>query len=77
MHSAPTLRHFSANATEAVFDNAIHALRLTVGLRMVRCGHVQLGAEHLEDSVPGLPSVAGLAPRWSILAAHVVGRPDR
>jgi len=39
-HSAPTLRRFSANATEDVFDNAIDALCLTVGLRMVRCGHV-------------------------------------
>jgi len=62
-HSAPTLRRFSANAAEDVFDNAIHALRLTVGLRMVRCGHVQLSAQHLKDSVPKLPSEAGVSIR--------------
>jgi hypothetical protein len=60
-HSAPTLRRFSANAAEDVFDNAIHALRLTVGLRMVRCGHVQLSAQHLKDRIPERPSEAGVS----------------
>jgi hypothetical protein len=62
-HSAPTLRRFSANATEDVFDNAIDALCLTVGMRMVHCGHVQLGGEHLKDSVLDLPSEAGVSIR--------------
>ncbi|GMF48381.1 unnamed protein product [Phytophthora fragariaefolia] len=48
-NGAPTLRRFSANAAEDILDNAVDAFRLTVGLRMVRGGHVQASAEHRED----------------------------
>jgi hypothetical protein len=62
-HGAPTLRRFSANAAEDVLHDAVHAFGLTVGLRMIRRGHVQLGAKHPEDSVPKLPSEAGVSIR--------------
>src|SRR5512145_2753840 len=62
-HGAPMIRRFSANAAEDVLHDTVYALCLTVGLRMIRRGHVQLGAERPEDSVPELPSEAGVSIR--------------
>ena len=55
-HRTPTLRRFSANAAQDVTDDAIDALGLSIGMRMIRCGHVQSCAEPLEDGLPKLSS---------------------
>ena len=54
--SAQTLR-------KNVIDDAINTLSLTIGLRMIRCGHVKTSAEHLEDGLPKIPSEAGISIR--------------
>ena len=35
-------------------NNAIYALGLAVGLRMIGCGNIYTGTKHLEDGLPNL-----------------------
>ena len=58
-----------------VTDNTIYSFGLTIGLRVIRCGHVQSGAKHLEDGLPKIPSEAGISirdncHRQTVLSKH-------
>ena len=57
-----------------VTDNTIYSFGLTIGLQVIRYGHVQSGAKHLEDSLPKLPSKSVLynCQRQTVLTKHAV-----
>ena len=59
-HRAPCLRQLSTNTAHNIADDAIYSLRFTIGLRMIRCEHVQSRAKHLEDESLKLACEAGL-----------------
>ena len=60
---APSLRRLSTNTAKNVDNNAINSLSLTIDLRMIRCGHVQSRAKHLEDGSSKLACEARVAIR--------------
>ena len=62
-HRAPSLRRLGTNTAKNIADDAINSLSLNIGLRMVRCGHVQSRAKHLEDGSPKLTREARVAIR--------------
>ena len=78
-HGASTHRRISANTAQNIINDAINTLSLTIGLRMILYGHVQTGAEHLEDGLPKLPREAGISIRdnyhWkAMLSKHTVDK---
>ena len=72
------LQRFRLTA-QNVINDAINTLSLTIGLRMIRRGHVQTGSEHLEDGLPKPPSEAGISirdncHRQTMLSKHTVDK---
>ncbi|KAG2759085.1 hypothetical protein Pcac1_g28848 [Phytophthora cactorum] len=73
-HLAPAPWRISAHASEDVLHNAIHAFSLTIGLRMIRCGHVQPGAKHLEEGLPKLRGEARVSIRDNCLRQAMLAK---
>lgn len=53
------------NATRDIRDDTINTFRLTIGLRVIHCKHVQTGAQHLEVGLPKPPREAVVTIRYN------------
>ena len=78
-HRAPRLRLNSTKTAKNIGDDAIYSLSLTVGLRMICCGHVQSRAKHREDGSPKISCEARVAIRddcWRqpVLTKHTIDK---
>ena len=78
-HRAPSRRQLSTNTLKNIADDAINSLSLTVGVRMIRSGHVQSRAKYLEDGSPKFAGEARVAIRddcqWQpVLTTHTMDK---
>ncbi|KAG3185856.1 hypothetical protein PC128_g13177 [Phytophthora cactorum] len=73
-HLASAPWRLSAHTSEDGFHNAIYEFSLTIGLRKIRCGHVQTGAKHLEEGLPKLRGEARVSIRDNCLRQAMLAK---
>ena len=78
-HRASSLRRISTNTAKNVTNDAINSLSLTIGQRMILCGHVQSCANHLKEGSPRLACEARILirddyQRQSVLTKHTIDK---